>query len=307
MRKKIKYIILTIVFIFCIDQILSIYLSSVYEKNFCTHAGGDLNAYLNGKPKDIVLVGSSRVYTMINPDLLGKSAVNISKPAKHLYYNIAVVNLMHQYKKMPKKILIFNLEVEDIYQNNKKRLIEDVSYLKYYYYSNDMIRSIINKRGALEKYKYLFSSYRFNGENFTIVTNPFQKICTTSKNGFIPFMKSDGDSLRLCNGIKEMKAIKLSGINSEFFIKLNHLKKLCKLNNIQLVVINGPNYFLPKLFKKGSLMIQKYCTSKNIKYIDFSLKYSYLFKKSNLWYDHIHLNNIGAEKYTLLLKKELKI
>ena len=170
-----------------------------------------------------------------------------------------------------------------------------------------MIRSIINKRGALEKYKYLFSSYRFNGENFTIVTNPFQKICTTSKNGFIPFIKSDGDSLRLCNGIKEMKAIKLSGINSEFFIKLNHLKKLCKLNNIQLVVINGPNYFLPKLFKKGSLMIQKYCTINNIKYIDFSLKYSYLFKKSNLWYDHIHLNNIGAEKYTLLLKKELKI
>jgi hypothetical protein len=242
---------------------------------------------------------------MINPDILGSDIINVSAQSKHLYYHIGVVDLMNQYNKMPRKLVIFNIEVEDIFLINNKRLVEDVFYLKYYYNSNNYIKSVIDQKSAFEKYKFLFSTYRFNGENFTIFTNPFQNICFPLEKGFVPLTISQNDNIKLKAGIAEMKQIKLKEINPEFFIKMKYLFKLCKINNVKIIVLYGPNYFMPKSFTKASYLIARFCKKNKVDYLDFSKKYFAEFHKIDLWSDHIHLNNIGAEKYSLLLKKEL--
>lgn len=305
MGKFIKYLILTVFLVFTIDQILNAYLSNLYEKNYCENAGGDLNYYLKHKPKNIVIIGSSRVNTMINPDIIGPGSINISKPAKHFYYNIAVANLLDQHKKMPRNVLIFNVEVEDMYKENEERLINDVFYLKYYYYTNDFIRTIINSKSRFEKFKFIFKSYRFNGENMTVVTNPLQNICVTSKNGFHPLIKSKNDKTILDQGVKEMKQLNYRIQNPEFFIKLKHLIELCKKNNVKLILVNGPNYYFPSCFKSASILLKNYCIKNNINYLDYSLNHMGEFASSTLWHDRFHLNSIGAEKYSKMLKNDL--
>jgi len=69
---------------------------------------------------------------MINPNLLGKKVTNLSKPAKHFYYSVSVADLLYQYRRLPKKTLIVNIELEDVFIETEERLIEDVCYLKYY-------------------------------------------------------------------------------------------------------------------------------------------------------------------------------
>jgi hypothetical protein len=251
------------------------------------------------------VIGSSRVNTMVNPKLLGNKLTNITKAAKHTYYNIAVLDLLSQYKRMPKKAVIFNIEVEDAYYTSEKRMIEDVCYLKYYYGKNTFISETINERGPFEKLKYIFSSYRFNGENFTIITNPLQEICVTYENGFIPLVKGTCDDRRLIKGILEMKKVNFSGQNLSFIKKLKHLKKLCEVNNIELILIHAPYYYIPNYLRKGIFMVKNISNKLHIDFIDFALKYERRFHKKGLWYDHLHLNAEGADVYTKLLKKEL--
>ncbi len=305
MKKLYKLTLVTILIVISTDQIMGLYMSSLYEKNYYDHANGDVNKLLKGNTADTVIIGSSRVYTMINPKIIGKNISLVSKPSKHSYYNIAIVDLMNQHKKMPKKMLIFNIEVEDVYESVKPKLINDVCYLKYYYYSNDFIRGIINQKASFEKFKYIFSSYRFNGENFTLVTNSFQNIHNTSSNVFTPLDKSPNDNERLRKGIEEMKALKLTELNPDFLIKMNHLIEICKKNSVKLVLLYGPNYFMPKKFKEARSIIAEFCLKNELEFLDFSNENQKRFKDKDLWFDHIHLNKIGAEKYSLLLKKEL--
>jgi hypothetical protein len=305
MKKIIQKTLLTIIIVISIDRLLGLYLSTLYENNYYDHASGDVNKILKGKTSDTLIIGSSRVYTMIDPNIIGNNIQLVSKPAKHSYYNIAVVDLMAQYNKLPKKMLIFNIEVEDVYESVKPRLIEDVCYLKYYYYSNDFIRRIINQKSILEKFKYLFSSYRFNGENFTLVTNPFQNITYSNSNTFIPLDKTPNDSIRLRKGIEEMKSLQLTKINPDFFTKMNHLIEICTKNRIKLVILYGPNYLLPQKFNDARKIISNYCKTNDIEFLDFSSEKCKEFKTRDLWFDHIHLNRNGATQYSLLLKKSL--
>ncbi len=306
MARSIKITVLTVITIFMVDRGIGTYLSAKYESNHCLHAGGDLNAYLKGKKYDIVFVGSSRVNTMINPELISKNAINVSKPSKHLYYHAAVIDLMDQYKKLPKQLLVLNIEVEDAFTNTESRLIADVSYLKYYYNSNSFIKKLINKTGPLERYKYMFDSFRFNGENFTVFTNPIQGICEYPEKGYYPLPKGKDNRSRLMEGMKDMESLPVSSFNPEIVPIIAHVKNICVKNNVKLIILYGPNYKLPGVFLKGSQIFEKICKEMDLEFINFSTEYSETFRDAEMWYDHIHLNSEGAIKYSLLLKDELK-
>ena len=81
-----------------VDQSIGFYMTKLYERNFCQHSGGDINWYLKKGKSDVVFIGSSRVNTMIDNQLISKGSVNLSKPGKHLYYNLAIFHLLKQYR-----------------------------------------------------------------------------------------------------------------------------------------------------------------------------------------------------------------
>ncbi len=306
-KRNLVKILISLLVIFAFDRLVGAYLSRLYERNECEHASGDLNAFLKSKePFDTLIIGSSRVNTMINPRLLGKKIRNITKPAKHFYYSVAVTDLLSQHDRMPKKMLIVNIELEDLFAETEERLIEDVCYLKYYYGKNDFITAMINQRGFFERLKFFFSCYRFNGENIKLVTNPFQNICITSENGFIPLQKGIGDEERLQKGLSEMNQLYFTKMNKEFIVRLTHLLSICQKANVKLVLIHGPNYCKMNYMHIGSKFLTKYCKKNSIPYIDFTTKYVKKFGSKSLWFDHLHLNAEAATQYTLLLKKELR-
>lgn len=306
-RSYVLHIILITALIFGCDYLIGKYFSFRFEKNTCEHAGGDLCAFLKSdEVYDTLIIGSSRVNTMINPNLLGKKVTNLSKPAKHFYYSVSVADLLYQYRRLPKKTLIVNIELEDVFIETEERLIEDVCYLKYYYGKNDFITSTINERGIFERLKFIFSSYRFNGENFKLLTNPLQDICDKSENGFFPLIKGKNDKKRLKQGLLEMKKLHYTAENPHFDQNIIHLKKLCDKARIQLIFIHGPNYFIPEYMQKGDLIMDRICKKNGISFINFSKLYDNEFHFEPLWYDHLHLNSDAANNYTLLVKEELK-
>ena len=305
MKNWFSYSATFVLLVFLVDYIIGVQLSKRYENNFCVHAGGDLNHYLKRPPIDTVFLGSSRVNTMIIPTIIGEKVINVSKPSKHLYYNAAVVDLMEQKGKLPRKMLVLNLEVEDAYASMQTKLHEDVHYLKYYYHQNSFIRELINRKHWLEPFKYIFSSYKFNGENFTIVTNPLQNICTSSPDGFYPLPEVQHDSLNFIASMEERGKGFSGGFHPEFEKMLLRINLICKRNQVQLVLLYGPNYSNPTALSKAANYTAQLCRLHNITFLDFNKLHPDVFKKIHWWFDSYHLNLTGAKKYSLLLKKEL--
>ena len=304
MKKVINNILVFLIAIIIIDLILGSYFSSLYEKNYCQHAGGDLNYYLKYGQSDTIIVGSSRVNTMIDNKKINPNAVNISKPSKHLYYNCAVIHLLKQYDKLPENLIILNLEPEDFYIENENDLLEDVYYLKYYYNSNKYINEKINEISIYEPLKFLSKSYPFNGENFKLFTNQFQNICDDNINGFYPLNYSISKSKYLQEKNKISKKIS-NKINQNIFQELYLIHKICKAKRIKLCLLLGPT--IKKSNDLKQLIVRKINTfSKKLKIEIFNFSNTNYFNDYTLWADPFHLNYNGSKIYTNLIIEKIK-
>lgn len=305
MAKKTLYILSVIFLIISFDNLIGIYLTSLYEKNYCQHAGGDINYYLKHGNSDTLIIGSSRVNTMINPQILGKKIINISKPGKHLYYNIAIIHLLKQYNKLPNKgLILLSIELDDFYIESEQKLINDVYYLKYYYNSNEYIHTKINENSIYEPIKFLFKSYRFNGDNFKLFTNQFQQICDDNINGYYPIngiiSKKDYQT-----NLKEHLNEKRTKINPKTSEEFRRLIYFCKKNNVNISFIIPPSIYGSKNNKLLKAKIENSCQINAVNLYDFSSKSE--FRDLKRWADFIHLNAIGSEIYSLKIKEKLKI
>lgn len=304
MIKKVFHILLIAGIFICLDKLIGQYFTTLYEENYCQHAGGDVNYYLKHGNSDTIVIGSSRVNTMINPKILGEKIVNISKPSKHLYYNIAIIHLLKQYNKLPTNgLILLSLELEDFYIESEQKLINDVYYLKYYYNTNDYIRTIINKTSYYEPLKFLISSYRFNGENFKLFTNQFQHICDGDINGYYPIRSKISEKDYLTK-MKQDLHEKLSKINHKTSEELVSLIHFCKKNNVNLSLIVPPSIYYSKKKKLIKTEIENLCQMNKINLLDFSSESE--FRDLKLWADCIHLNSLGSEIYSYKIKEKLK-
>lgn len=306
MKKIVIKISIIFLSILIIDRIVAFKLTKMYEDNYCKHSGGDLNYYLKFQDADTVFLGSSRVSTMIAADSIGKSVLNLASSGKHFYYNASVIHLMEKYNKLPKKVLILNLEAEDFYIENKASLIDNVFYLKYYYDKERFIKNSIDSKSSYEKYKFMLSSYKFNGENFLIVTNQFQNICDNEHENYTPLNPTMYDSLKVMSGMRVQEKVKLTVLNSECLNVLKKISLLCKKHNVKLVIVYGPHYYYPKKYQYASLFVKYFCKKNDISYLDFNTKNITQFKGLDSWYDIVHLNKKASMIYTKLIKGELR-
>lgn len=289
-----------------IDRLVAYKMTDLYEKNYCKHSGGSLNYYLKHRKYETVFVGSSRVKNSINPKLVGEDVSSVTHMGMHFLYHLSVVHLMEQYHKLPKKVLVFNLEAEDFYIESEERLMDDVFYLKYYYDKNQFIKSVIDSKSVFEKYKYLSASYKFNGENFLLLTNKIQCVCNTKRRIYYPLYASKTDSLNIMKHKEENTHFNFTELNPKMIERLGDLNAICKRNKLKLVVLYGPHFFEVKEYKKASDFIQEYCVKNKISYLNFNTDNIPEFRNIHLWKDNLHLNDAGAKLYSRLLKDSLK-
>ena len=305
MRKRVILFLCFTLSIFIIDRGIAFKMDSLYQNNYCANSGGGLNYYLKFQKADTLFIGSSRVKTMIISDVIGKNVLNITANGKHFYYQASVIHLLEQYNKLPKKMIVLNLEAEDIYKECESELINEVFYLKYYYDKNAFVKNVIDSKSPFEKYKFLMSSYKFNGENFLLFTNQFQHICDDNHNSYQLLKPKKSDSSKVINAIKENNKLKSKEVNSHFFEILKSIDTLCKRDKIKLVILYGPHYVYLKRHESASLIMQGFCKKNRISYLDFNTKKTTQFKNIHCWSDILHLNKDAALVYTKLIEEEL--
>lgn len=308
MMKLIFNTTLIIAIIILSDRMIGAYLDKKYVSNHCNYNEGALNSYLSLTPPDTLIIGSSRAIHMIVPDSLGQNTKILGQQQKRLYYHHSIMSILDQHKKLPKKVLILNIEVDDIYLEHEQRLLNQVTSLSYFYNKNNIVTSYLNKSGKYERLKYLSSIYRHNDKGLLLLTNPLQNICHSIGNkGYIPLHPTKFDQIRIVKGLKE-DSVKYSYsiINAEFKNVIHDLKVICKKNHIKLFILNAPYYQFYNAMHLANKEVRMVLEKENIDYIDFMKYPENELKDQKLWYDHIHLNHVGAQIYSRLLKNRLK-
>jgi hypothetical protein len=305
MKNTLINILKIIVLSILIDVLLGIYFNNLYEKNYCQHACGDLNYYLKYGDSDTVIIGSSRVNTMINNKLINKNSVNLSKPGKHILYNTAVISLLKEFNKLPNDLIILNLELDDFILENEEKKIADVYYLKYYYHKNEYIRKKINENSIFEPIKFLSQSYRFNGDNFKLFANQFQNICDSKINGYYPLDFTISKEKFITEKRSESNS-KSKRFNKKIFNELTFINKICISNKTKFYILLGPT-----INKTGGLKqsifreLKKFCSNNKIEIID--LYQSNALNNYSYWADLIHLNKKGSIIYTKMIIDKLNL
>jgi hypothetical protein len=244
---------------------------------------------------------------MVKPELLGPKTKNLALQHKHVYHNIALADILRQEGKLPKKMLVLNFEVEDIYMKTQGNLLNQLYSLKYYYHKNDLVKELINLKGFQERIKMLSSIYRHNGEGWKMFSYPIHNNCPTpTADGYVPLIPGPLDSARLEQSlIDDFEPFNFKTINPKVQELILYLKSTCDEERIELRIIHGPYYKLHEELKVASKRFKAFCTKHNINYIDYCEGNTAELNKKELWYDNMHLNDSGASIYTTMIKKSL--
>jgi len=308
MIKKLTYrLLLFVTLLFLLDQAVAYYFDDLYAANYCNYSNGEINDYIDNKSCDTLYIGSSRVLHMIVPEVLGPASMTLAKQRKHLYHNTCLVDILQTKNSLPKRLLVFNFEVEDLYLKSEERLLNGTRSLKYYYDKNDLVKRVINKIGLRERIKYLSSSYRHNGEGWRLISFPLEGNCRRyPEDGYLPLMPGENDSIRLARSlVDDFQPYNFEEISPFALELLLHVKSICEQSNIDLKIINAPYYKYHPEFVIATAYMKKFCTENDIYYQDFNESNIPELDDKAYWYDNMHLNSDGAIVYSQYLKETL--
>ncbi len=303
--KKLTYrFLIILVLVIAADRGFGWYLDSCYEANHCDYDNGRLNVFLEKERCDTLFIGSSRVLHTINPEYLGPNSSVLAFQNRNICHNVALFDLIAQKKKHPKKVLIFNLDLDDLFHESDRELLEKVLHLKYYYPQNTFIRDLIHRLGFQERIKFLSSTYRHNGFGWKLLAFPANGNCSeVPKNGYAPLYPTPNDSLRLKKSLEE----DFTGFDYTYKSKLtyemiDHLITRCKKTGTELILINTPYYTYPDEWQQISAQFKNHCERKGVRFVDFNNHRLALLSDAQFWYDNMHMNDQGATEFTKHLK-----
>lgn len=317
--KVFKYSLLLLLFLLIGDRIVSFGLSKIADRNIHGQSGGDLNYYLNHAPRaSLVIIGNSRAYRHFDPDSLSDNGYNLSHNGMHLPFHGGVISLLDDKKKMP-DTLILQVEPSSFVYLIKEDLDSiELSYLNNYYYESNYIKQKIKALSRFENFKYLFSSYRFNGKVPGLLKSLLSNAKSNpNRNGFSPLKYNPNDSIRLRKQLIQKKKIDKQFENylKQYIVNkspkakviIDYVREVCAKNKTHLIVVVSPNYTVPN---KSIEVSNKYigdCLQHNgVDYFNFiDIKMEELNDKM-LWRDFEHLNERGAKILSSKLKTLIK-
>lgn len=277
----------------CVDRIGG-KIFNLWLSNITTGAIGKEN-YIADCCKDSILVfGSSRAENHYNAKII-EDKLNISTfNCGTCGYGVVLAygRLSMILEKYNPKLVIMEITPEsDLIKNDDNQ--KDLGRLKRFY-DKDVVRSIFYKIDSKVKFKMFSHLYRFNSD---IMHNPFRLL----KRGSIR-KESLGDGygyLALNDNFDPMKVRKKIDPNNEqidslklFYLKMFALKAM---ESSKLIFVVSPYWdgadsirFKPAKDLADSLGIPFLNYSNNEKYVH----------NNSLFYDAIHLNNLGASEFS---------
>lgn len=293
----IKYIVLFFGIILIIDVLGGIF----FKRNFHNITFGFYGKINNSlkSDSDLIILGSSRAMHHYNPEILSKtmnlSCYNSGFGGYGLFLNYAVLSERIKIK-IPKVVIL------DLSPNTM--IIGENSYSKLdkllpYYDKYPSFNEIVQLNSKFSKLEVLSNLYIHNSTLYDFIKNQLND--SKNKNAFDPL-----------NGQLNKKYFKPFFLQDvEYFDKnkilyLNKIINLCKKNNIKLIGVVSPTYLK---FDRNNRIINELKSifhNENLVFFDYS-NYSKLYQDPKYFIDQLHMNELGAEKFSEELANKINI
>ena len=257
----------------------------------------------NAGSVDILILGSSHTFYGIQPHILSPKAFSLAIASQDTRYDLF---LLENYKKD---------------YRNLKTVIMPVSYFTFF----DAPTSEVSPFRASFYKMYMDCpfprglKYDFEFMNMPVFREKIKKYFSRNKRKEYDLqgwgtMHSlpDKDSLRWDNE-KVFEALKFHTAKNSSHVEENYnniekILKFCKQRGIEAVLITTPCYktynenINPAQMQKTYALIDKLCRKHNIRYYDYRLDSRF---SEEDFYDGDHLSDKGAEKFSIILKKDI--
>jgi hypothetical protein len=261
---------------------------------------------------EILILGSSRALhhysSSVIEQKLGKTVYNSGRDGQFIPYYCAVEDVVLNRKKP--ELIILDVNVWDLAPNNEK--YEKLSMLLPYVSEHKELKKYTNVISKWENIKLYCETYLYNSTLLVSVHDHlFPDKLPQDDNGYFPLVrtmdKSSFDSYKVSKKLYDEKRAKQ---NIPLDIKvvdyyIQFLKKT-RSQNIKTYVIISPTILHEPLIKERILLGNIAKQFKNVVFLDYSTDSTYN-NHYEMFADELHLNNIGAEKFSADLTKVLSL
>ncbi len=258
-------------------------------------SGGKINYFLKKTNiTNIIIMGNSRAYNQIIPDSLGNDCYNLAHAGMKQTFQTGLLSILESNKKIPNTILL-HVEPSEFLIGKEDKSIQK---LKYYYGTDSIVTKYINEISFYERFKFIFSSYRFNGQFLNIVKSlvkPDSSDETVKHKGWRFISSTSRDSINVFYSIKTYQKQLLYPFDDKLLEHLFQFIKICKKRNTNLICFTSPQFITSKEEIEIANNFQKILEKYNIKYFNYlDHPIPELIEKPMFWKDAMHLNQKGA-------------
>jgi len=297
-----KVLSLIILICYLTDKIIFVTFNKLSDKVFTGQTIGKLNQYLKIKEtKKILIFGSSRANHNINPQVLDSSSFNMGMDGRNIAYVSTLVKMIQN--KNPQTFLI-QIDPEQVFSEKYKG--DDIEALGVMYHRNKTIKEEIDKLKLNNPFQKFFWCIAYNNKIFGIIANYLKpKYEYKTYNGYDPIDVDENQKITFSKILSQNKIVNCQdslSINKTYFNYLLELNKFAKNGNKKLIFFTSPIY--SDNCKSDNQKLMLLAKELKIDYIDFTD----IFKRNNsknYWKDETHLNRIGAEKFTNILREQI--
>lgn len=307
--KFISFSVIILVLLKFLDQYYTTYLSN--HKNLCEKPNWILNH--SNQSFDLAFEGNSRVYNMIDINLIekktGQISINLGLTGSNYAENYLVLD---QFYKAGNRIknLVIQIDLHSLNSNSLSYPFHN------FFYMHLMKDSIVS-----EVFKDYTSYYKYNMWK----SIPFIRYMEFNNRFILYKMLKGGFECKKSDEFDETKgSVLVSGrvfksensiyayrtINKTDVKYLEKIIDFASKNKINVVMYTAPIYYkcLPYQLNYNEI-IQKarmIAANRGIHYFDFSEKTNPLCKDQHNFYDDVHMNSIGVKKFSSTLLDSIK-
>lgn len=298
MRRIIKFIGIILIVIIITDILVGFGCRFFINNHRLSGEFGEIDYIANKSDNDIIILGSSVALNGINPniinDSLGLSCYNGGANGQILSYYESLLECIVKRDKKP-SIIILGLRTNELAgEGNGGRYNV---FLPYYHTGMEEVDKKLESKSWEEKYLLYSNLYRYNPIWWRLFLYVFLPPEEKGKNGFT------GKPVPMV--YPELKNDISSPITNERINSFLNMVHLCKKFNIQLIVFFPPMYFHYTDKTETIDYVEKYCIKNGIPCYNDSQDSTFL-SDSHLFYDNVHVNIVGCNKYTQIILERLK-
>lgn len=287
------------VILFLIGLVILDSLIGLGGKYLVNHAkGGDtgLSTYICRKmTEECLIFGSSRGMHHYDPniitDSLGMTCWNCSKDGNGIILMYGRYQLLSA--RYTPKIIIY-----DVYTSTDLEENDNSTYLGClrHFYGEPAVDSIFWDVDPTERFKMLSSCYRYNSSWLQLISDNIHPLLSDNK-GYRPIDKTMSYE-------PKTSALSLKDIQYDS-LKLAYLEKLivnCRQKGTKLIFTISPLY--GQTDDAIYAPLKDICAKYNVPLLNHYCDPNFVFDK-NLFSDSVHMNSIGATRYTRMLISEI--